>query len=76
MNADAKNSKLTPAHLKELPDASFDLVDKWRDPFIEELHQVRARLLAKANGDMHQLVLNAHQTAVAHGFAAQQDLLA
>lgn len=43
---------------------------KWRDPFIEELHEVRARLLARANGDMHQLVLNARQTAAQHGFAA------
>jgi hypothetical protein len=71
MNANAKISKPTPAYLHEFPFASFDLADKWRDPFIEELHQVRARLLAKANGDMHQLVLNAHQTAVAHGFAAR-----
>jgi hypothetical protein len=69
MNANAKISKPAPTHLKELSLASFDLADKWRDPFIEELHQVRARLLAKANGDMHQLVLNAHKTAVAHGFA-------
>lgn len=71
MTANTKISKPTPARVEELPFASFDLADKWRDPFIEELHQVRARLLAKANGDMHQLVLNAHQTAVAHGFAAR-----
>lgn len=48
----------------------MDTLEKWRDPFIEELHQVRARLLAKANGDMHQLIVNAHQTSVKHGFAA------
>jgi hypothetical protein len=43
---------------------------KWHDPFIEDLHAVRARLLAKANGDMHQLVLNARQTAALHGFTS------
>lgn len=49
----------------------FEANNKWSDPFIDELHQVRARLLAKANGDMHQLILNAHQTSVKHGFAVR-----
>jgi hypothetical protein len=39
-------------------------------PFIEELHETRRKLLAKAGNNMHQLILNAQQTAVKHGFVA------
>jgi hypothetical protein len=60
-----------PIVFKNAVDDALTQNDQWRDPFIEELHQVRARLLAKANGDMHQLIVNAHQTAVSLGFAAR-----
>jgi hypothetical protein len=43
---------------------------QWHDPFIEELHETRRKLLAKAGNNMHQLILNAQQTAVKHGFVA------
>jgi hypothetical protein len=50
--------------------ATSAVADKWRDPFIEDLHAVRASLVAKANGNIHQLVLNARQTASKLGFSA------
>lgn len=71
MNTKANNDKSKPIKVKNLTDDSLTAIDKWRDPFIDELHQVRARLLEKANGDMHQLIVNAHQTAVSLGFATR-----
>jgi hypothetical protein len=41
---------------------------QWHDPFIEELHETRRKLLAKAGNNMHQLIQNARQTAALQGF--------
>jgi hypothetical protein len=50
------------------PIGLVDGTTQWHDPFIEELHETRRKLLAKAGNNMHQLILNAQQTAVKHGF--------
>lgn len=41
---------------------------KWRDPIVEELHEVRAQLLEKHGGDLHSLSEAARARALALGF--------
>ena len=35
----------------------------WADPFVEEIRQIRAKLMLDAGGSMHQLILNAQRAA-------------
>jgi hypothetical protein len=43
----------------------------WHDPFIDELHQTRRKLLAKAGNKLHSVNQNARQTAIAKGFVVK-----
>jgi hypothetical protein len=63
-----KNTQSTQTQTTPFTGMTNAPAEKWRDPFVDEIHQIRAHLLAKANGDMHQLVVNAHNTALALGF--------
>jgi hypothetical protein len=41
---------------------------EWRDPIVEELHELRAQLLEKYHGDLHAYSEAARARALALGF--------